>query len=606
MTAKNISQIDFDTLKDSFKNFLKTQDQFSDYNFEGSNFNVLLNLLAYNTYYNAFYQNMAISEVFLDSAVKRGSIVSRAKELGYRPRSTTASEIDVNLVTSNLLPNEIAPSMTLSRGTRFRGIDATNSQSYYFVVTESISANINNNSFTFSNVKLKEGTLLTYNFQVNTTDNPNLIFEIPHDNVDTTTLRVRVQESIGSQNIETYVIADNVYDIDGNSKVYFLQENYRGKFELQFGDGVLGKTLVTGNIILVDYIVTNGAAANGINRLIGVDPVGLVSIDRIIISILNNSTGGADKETNESIRLNSPIYHIAKGRATTSNDYTAFLKNKFSFIEAINTWGGEDNDPPLYGKICICIKPYDGLFLSDYLKFKIISPELKKSAVVSIIPEFVDPEFKYVSVITDILYDETKTINSGNTIKNLALTKIDNYFAKVSKKFNQKFSKSSLLKDLLTIDDSIESINTELYITIKKLIIPGATQGIEFTFNNEIVPYSFSSNLLQIEVNQVAYNVFIKDKSTNYKTENGILNIVDSANKIIVDNIGTINYLTGNVVINNTLYLNTNTADNNILFGAKSVNDIDINNNQLIIKDETLYGKYDGIISGIKVSVSQV
>jgi len=606
MTAKNISQLDFDTLKESFKDYLKAQDQFSDYNLEGSNFNVLLNILAYNTYYNAFYQNMAISEVFLDSAVKRGSVVSRAKELGYTPRSATASEIDVNLVTANLLPNEIAPSMTLSRGTRFRGIDATNAQSYYFVVTESVTANINNNAFTFSDIKLKEGTLLNYNFQVNTSDNPNLIFEIPHDNVDTTTIRVRVQESIGSQTIETYILSKEVYDINGTSKVYFLQENYRGKFEIQFGDGILGKTLTTGNIILVDYLVTNGAAANGISRLIGVDPVGLVSIDRIIISVLNDSVGGADKETPESIRLNAPIYHIAKGKAITDTDYLAFLKNKFSFIEAINTWGGEENIPPLYGKICICIKPYDGLFLSDYLKFKVIAPELRKSAVVAVLPEFIDPQFKYVSVITDIIFDETKTTNTPNTIKNLALSKIDNYFARVSKKFNQKFSKSSLLKDLLTIDESIESINTELYITIKNQIIPGATQGIQFTFNNEIVPYSFSSNLIQIELNQIAYNVFIRDKSTNYKTETGIINIVDADNKVIVDNIGNIDYVTGRVIINNTLYLSSNTADNKILFGAKSVNDVDINQSQLIIKDDTIFGKYDGIVSGIKVSVSSL
>lgn len=606
MTVKTISELDFDNIKTSLREFLQTQDSFVDYNFEGSNMQVLLNLLAYNTYYNAFYQNMALNETFLDSAIKRGSVVSRGKELGYTPRSSIASEIHINVIAANLLPNELAPSMTLSRGTRFRGVDSNNTNSYYFVVTDSITADINNDSFTFNDVKLKEGSITGYNFQVNKTTNPKLIFEIPHDNIDTTTIRVRVQESIGSQNLETFTHADTVYEVNSTSKVYFLQENFKGKYELQFGDGILGKTLETGNIILVDYLITSGSAANGISKIIGVDPIGIVSIDRAIISVLDSSTGGSSRETTESIRLNVPAFHASQNRAVTVNDYVSFLRKNFGNLEAINAWGGEDNDPPIYGKIFISLKPYDGLFVSDFTKENVIKSLLKNSGVATISPEFVDPIFLHTATNVNIKFDSNLTINNSNTIRNLALAKIDNFFSRITKKFDQLFSTSALLQDLQEIDPAIKSIVIKLYVNHRETIIPQSSQSIAFSFNNQISPSSFSSNLITIVVNQVSYDVFIKDKSVDFKTTNGILNAVDSNGLIIIDNVGTIDYITGSVSINTMRINNTNTPDDYIIFNAFIVDDILASKNQLIIQDDILFGKYENIISGTKVTVSEL
>jgi hypothetical protein len=606
MAAKIISELDFDTIKSSFKEFLSSQEEFTDYNFEGSNFNILLNILAYNTHYEGFYQNMALNEAFLDSAVKRGSVASRGKELGYIPRSVKSSEIIVNVLATNLLPEEFTSSMTLARGTRFRGVDATNTNSYYFVVTDSVTADINDDSFNFVNVKLKEGSLLYFNFQVNKNSNPNLIFEIPHDNVDTSTIRVRVQESAGSQNLQTYTFADNVYSVDSESFIFYLQENYRGKYEIQFGDGVLGKTLETGNIVLVDYLVSSGSAANGLSKIVGIDPIGVVSVDRAIISVLSPSSGGSSRESIESIRLNVPAFHAAQNRAVTVPDYIAFLIKNYGDLEAINVWGGEDNDPPIYGKVFVSLKPMDGLFISDFEKKNIIKALLKDSGVATVTPEFVDPIFLFVACDVTIRFDETKTVNTSNTIKNYALARIDNYFSRLTRKFNQLFTRSNFLKELQSIDDSIESIIIDIYVSHHATVIQQSSQGVEFSFNNKIVPASFSSNKITIEINQISYDIFIRDKSTDFKATNGVLYIVDSNDAILNPSAGTIDYVTGSINLNTIKILNTNTSDDYIIFNAKIVDDITASKNQLIIKDNVLFGKYEKINTGTRVSASEV
>lgn len=605
MAVKNISELDFDNLKESFKEFLGTQEAFTDYDFEGSNMQVLLNVLAYNTYNNNFYLNMALNEAFLDSAVKRGSIVSRAKELGYTPRSTISSEIHATIVATNLLPDELVPSMTLARGTRFRGIDANNTNSYYFIVTEPVTAEIQNNSFTYPNVTLKEGVILGYSFTVDKVANPNLIFEIPHDNVDITTIRVRVQESIGSQVVRTYDLASNVYDVTADSLVYYIQENYRGKYEIQFGDGVLGQSLETGNIILIDYVSSSGSIANGISKLIGVDPIGLVSVDRSIITVLDSSSGGSSKETPESIRLNASQMHSTQNRAVTIPDYVAFLRKNFGNLEAINAWGGEDNDPPIYGKVFISLKPYDGLFVSDFAKQNIIKELLKNSGMATVTPEFVDPTFLHIASNVTIKFDSTKTNNSSNSIKNLALIRIDNFFSSITRKFNQTFSVSNFIKDIQAIDSSINSITAKLYVNHRETIIPQSTQGISFTLNNNITPSSFTSNLITISLNQVNYNVFVKDKPTDFKSTQGILTVIDENRLTVIDNAGTINYNSGIISINPIRIISSNSPNDQIIFNALLTGDIFSSKNQLIIQDDVLFGKYENVISGTRVSVSE-
>lgn len=606
MTSKNVSELDFDQIKESLKNYLKSQDEFSDYNYEGSNFSVILNLLAYNTYYNAVYDNMTLNEAFLDSAAKRSSVVSRGKELGYTPRSMRSAEMGINIVATNLIPEELAPSMTLLRGTRFRGVDANNSNSYYFVVTDSVTANINNDSFTYSNVILKEGAFVNYNYIVDRLNNPFLLFEIPHENVDTSTLRVRVQNSSSDQTINTYTLADEVYDADGNSLIFFLQENYKGRYEIQFGDGVLGRSLADGNIVLLDYMVTAGSLANGLSKLIPIDPIGIVPTDRCIITIQSNSAGGSSRESTESLRLNIPYWRSANNRAVTTEDYISFVRKEFPFIEAINAWGGEDNDPPIYGKVFLSLKPYDGLYIADFTKQNIIKSLLKNSGVATVSPEFVDPSYLFVSYIVDIKFDQSRTSNSASEIKVLAAAKIDNYFGRIVKKFDQLFTRSNVIKEIQGVDSAIESIILDMYVSHRETIIPTNTQGITFSFNNRLIPASFYSNKVTIILNQVLYEVFIKDKSSDFKAVSGSLIAVDVGGNVVIDNVGTIDYITGKVVINLINYQSTNTPSNYIIFNGKLAENINSVRNQLIIKDDTLYGKYENIVSGSKIIASEI
>lgn len=606
MTSKDVSELDFDSIKDSFITYLKSQEEFSDFNYEGSNISVLMNLLAYNTYYNAVYNNMTLNETFTDSAAKRSSIVSRGKEIGYTPRSMRAAEMGINIVATNLIPEELAPSMTLVRGTRFRGIDANNANSYYFIVSESITANINNDSFTYSNVVLKEGAFVNFNYVVNKINNPSLLFEIPHENVDTSTLRVRVQDSSSSQIINTYTLAEHVFEADGESLIFFLQENYKGRYEIQFGDGVLGKTLTDGNIVLMDYIVTSGSLANGLSKVIAVDPIGIVPTDRCIITVQSNSSGGSAKEATEALRLNIPYWRSTNNRAVTTEDYIAFLRKEFQFIEAINVWGGEDNDPPIYGKVFLSLKPYDGLFIADFIKQNIIKSLLKNSGVATVSPEFVEPSYLFVSYLIDIKYDQSKTSNSSSEIKVLTAAKVDNYFGRIVKKFNQLFTRSNLLKEILTVDKSIESVILNIYISHRETVIPTTSQGITFSFNNQLTPSSFFSNKITIVLNQVVYDVFIKDKSTDFKSATGILIAVDVHGAIVIDNLGTIDYLTGKVIINVIEIQSTNTPNDYIIFNVKVPENINSIRNQLIVKDDILFGKYENIVSGSKITISEL
>ena len=382
MSQSRITELDFDSIKENLKTFLKSQDEFDSYNFEGSGLNVLMNLLAYNTHYNAYLANMVHNEAFLDSAVKRSSVVSRAKMLSYLPRSIKSAKAYVDIIASN--PPGLPTYLTLDKYTQFSG--DVNGTTFSFINLNPITITPINGVYAFRNVELVEGYSYVNTF-TSVNPGPQEKFEIPNVNIDTDTLRVTVQNSTSDSTTVVYTLAEDITTVGSTSTVYYLEENYKGKYEIFFGDGILGNKLSAGNIIRVEYVITNGPAANiasNINQTFTLNTpatqLGVVSV-----TTLQNSIGGAEAETIENIKFNAPRNFISQGRAVTAEDYNSILRTIGGNIESVATWGGEESTPPQYGKVFISLKPYTGYQITNTQKEVIKREILRQRNIVSII-----------------------------------------------------------------------------------------------------------------------------------------------------------------------------------------------------------------------------
>ena len=340
-TKLDISQLDFDGIKDNLKTFLKQQDEFTDYDFEGSGMNILLDVLAYNTHYLGFNANMLANEMYLDSADQRSSVVSLAKQVGYTPRSASSSKATIDV----LVNNGSGASITMARGTKFTTtVDGTN---YSFVNNADVSISPVDGVYKFSNLDIFEGTFLNFKYTANTSDTDQR-FIIPNDNVDTTTLTVKVQESTSDSTTNTYTLAQGITGLDSTSKVYFLQEVENGRFEVYFGDGVLGKAIADGNIVILDYVTCNRDEPNGATTFALSGNVG--GFTNVTITTVSNASNGDGPETIESIKYNAPRDYTSQDRAVTADDYKVLVKSLYANAQSVQVYGGEDAAVPDYGK----------------------------------------------------------------------------------------------------------------------------------------------------------------------------------------------------------------------------------------------------------------
>ena len=352
-TNLNVTELDFADIKNNLKNFLKQQTEFNDYDFEGSGLNVLLDVLAYNTHYNALNAHYSLNESFLDSAQIRGNVVTRAKLLGYTPRSVLSPRAKVDLVVNIASESGTIPTtLSLPRGTKLNTV--VSGEEFQYVVLEAQTATLVGTTYTFNDVVIVEGTIRELKYRVDN-DIENQKFQLSDYDADTSTLRVRVQSNEESTAFDVYTKFETLRGVDSTSKVYYLQENPSGYYEVYFGDGVTGFKPTNNNIITIDYVTTKGVESNGANSFTMVDSVG--GFSSITVTLDTAAAGGAEAETMESIRFNAPLTFISQNRAVTSDDYASILKKEFSNIDSISTWGGEDNDPPDYGRVYICIKP---------------------------------------------------------------------------------------------------------------------------------------------------------------------------------------------------------------------------------------------------------
>lgn len=469
-----VSELDFDRIKANIKTFLKGQSELSDYDFEGSGLSLLLDILAYNTHYNALYTNLAVNESWLDSAVKRSSVVSRAHAIGYVPRSARAATAELEVIVP-AGPND-PPTMYLSQDVQFSS--TVNGRAYTFYPVESYTAVKIGNNYTFPRVIVKEGTYIGQSYTI--TDISKKVF-ISNPNCDTTTLVVAVRDTMSSTTTTTYRLATDILNVKSTDTVYFLKEIDNGKYELEFGNDVVGKSLVPGNVVTISYIVTNKAEANDARIFI---PMNL----GFTVNTLAKSYGGAEPESIDSIKYLAPKMFNAVNRAVTVDDYKTIIQKLYPNIDAINVWSGADNFPPVYGKVFISIKPSNETVLSPAVKTLIKNEILKSKNIVTITPEFVDPFYLNIQLSTTIYYDKNTTTKTGKDIEALVRYAIALYNQNELKRFDSVFRFSKLSAIIDNADPSIKSnIST---ITIRRPVIVKYNTAAKYTFHIDNPIYS--------------------------------------------------------------------------------------------------------------------
>ena len=470
-----LTDLDFNNIKSNFKTFLQSQNVLQDYNYDGSALSVLLDVLAYNTQYNAYYLNMVANEMFLDTALLRSSVVSQAKLLDYVPKSSIAPSATIQLVMSNVT----TPSLTLPKFTQFMS-EAIDGVNYTFVTDDSQTVNVINNTATFDNVTIKQGLPVNLSFTVDSTNNPKYIFEIEDTNVDTTTLQVVVQNSGSNNSSEIYNPASNYLTLDNTSQVYFLQESLTGTYEIFFGDGILGKLLSDGNVVNVSYISTQGTTASGANNFVLMDTLSGYSVSTI--NPITSSSQGGDKESIASIKFQAPKSYSAQGRAVTKNDYiTAIQQNSLGYsFDAVNVWGGEENNPPVYGQAFICLKPAGAYTLTTSQKTRLISEVLNPISVLTVTPTIVDPDYTYIQLAIDVVYDSTQTTQTAAQIQAGVTAAIQNFTTSTLNTFNSSFNSYELLTSIQNYDNSI--VSSDYSVKLQKKFLPNLSSSQTYNF----------------------------------------------------------------------------------------------------------------------------
>ena len=455
-TNLNVTELDFDQIKRNLKNFLKQQNEFTDHDFEGSGLNTLLDVLAYNTHYNAMNAHYSLNEAFLDSAQIRGNVVTRAKLLGYTPRSILSARATINLVVD--MANENAStqgsttSLVLPRGTKFTTL--ANGESFDFVALENVAGVKSGNKFTFSNVAIAEGTYKTLLYRVDN-DIESQKFQLGDVDADTSTLRVRVQQNEQSVTHEVYTKFESLLNVDSTSRIYYLQENPSELFEIYFGDGVIGKKPVNNNIVTLDYVFSKGAEANGANAFTISGTLGGLVNSTHEATTVTAAAGGTEKETMESIRFNAPLTFTSQNRAVTSDDYRGIILKNFANISSISTWGGEDNDPVDFGRVYISIKPLTADVLTEAEKSQIKDNVLKGKNIVSVTPEIVDPAFTNLELDVFVKYNPNLTDRTSVDLETLIKDVIADYNFNNLNKFDGVFRHSQLTRAIDASDPAI-------------------------------------------------------------------------------------------------------------------------------------------------------
>lgn len=466
------TEIDFTEIRNSLKEFLRSQDELQDYDFDGSAISSIIDLLAYTTHINAVNANVGLNETFLDTAQFRGSVVGHARQLGYIPRSATAATASISVQVNNSTSNG---EVEIQRGHPFRA--TINGETFTFFTLESYTSDV---SGFFSNVIIAQGTFRSSEFIFDVRSGER--FVIPDSDIDTSTLLVKVYDDEDKLSSRTFLRAREITEIQSDSNVYFVSENPDGLYEIHFGDGVLGQALSDGNLIRAEYLVTRKESANGASTFSSLAPIGGTS--NLTISTLSRARGGGEKESINSIRNNAPITFASQNRAVLPDDFDAIIRAGFSDIRSVKVWGGEDNDPPVYGKVFISVLPKSGNALSLSQKQFLLDEVINPKAVITTTPEIIDPEFLSITGQVFFKYDPSKT----NLTESQLEAKVEESLIRFDQEellgFDSVFRYSRFLK---TIDDTDESIlNSFARIFMSKQFIPILNTPTTYTLDYSV------------------------------------------------------------------------------------------------------------------------
>ena len=544
----NVTEQDFDQIKTNLKTFLRSQTTLADYDFEGSALGTIIDVLAYNTFYNAFNANLNINEIFLDTAQVRNNVVSHAKSLGYVPRSTTSAFASLDVTVNN--PAGTPSSLAMPRGTTFQ--TTIDNKNYTFVNLEAQTIVPVNGVYKFSGVQVNQGTIRTQEYIVDNTDTSQK-YEIPDTGIDTATLIVKVKTNASTTDFEVYTLVTNIVDVDQNTNAYFLQEGMDGKYEIYFGDNVFGKKLAAGNIVSLEYLITDGQASNNATTF---SLTGNISGNtNTSITLVSAAGGGAIREATDSIKFNAPLSFLAQNRVVTADDYKSIVKNNYTNAETVSVWGGEEQAVPEYGKVFLSIKPSNADTLTEVQKTFIKDSILKTKNLVSITPEIVDPDYTFIKLETFFKYDPNLTSLTAGELKDQVIATITNYNNTNLKKFDGVFRASQVTTLVDATNPSI--LNTIQRVFVQKRLYPvvGTAQKYTLEFSSP-----FSSNIATgasvIDSSEFIINGFnhkMQDIATddpNIRTVQ-LYRITNNQKIITTVDAGTVNIQTGTVVLTN-------------------------------------------------------
>lgn len=476
-----VTELDFDTIKENLKTFLSQQSEFTDYDFEGSGLSVLLDVLAYNTHYQAYYLNMVANEAFMDTALLRDSVISHSKVLGYVPYSRKAPRAVINFVANTNTTTD--STLTIPKGFRFFSNDI-DGISYSFVTLDEVKVTKSNTSFTFLNLPIYEGQLVTYSYTQNNSTNPKQIFVLPDSEVDTTTLTVSVQSSSTNTQSFVYTYASDAGDTNTQSEVFYLQEGKNQRYEIYFGDDVIGRKIPDGSIVNVTYLVTNGTAANKANNFVDAgqtlsDSIGNTITD-FIINPISEAAGGAERESVDNIKFAAPLQFTTQNRLVTFKDYETYIQKKYPSVDSVSVWGGEDESPPKFGIVYISLKPKQNYYISDTEKQKIIDEIIKPKAIVAIQTIIRDPEFLYLLVSSTVTYDPNRTTLTEQQLSTAIRTAILSYKTTYLDKFGSQFILSKVQDNIDSVD--INSIlGCSVSVRLQKRFTPTLNSSTPYT-----------------------------------------------------------------------------------------------------------------------------
>jgi hypothetical protein len=560
MSEMKFSELDFNTIKDNLKNFLKTQEQFKDYNFEGSSISILLDLLAYNTAYNSFYLNMLSSEMFLDSAYLRDNVLSRAKHLGYLPNSVRSLTAVVDVEYDYSRTQQTMPSGILQLNRDDEVFALVDSKKFYFTVKTPKEVTISESTtkkVTIKSVELIEGRRFKHSYTVQEDTGTKQRFIIPNDNVDISTLNVTVKKSASNSEIISFKRFTDITTLSTTDAVYYIQAYDATQYEVVFGDGILGKKLEVGNVITLDYIVSSGNESVGaklfkptLNRIGKVDgSVDLLGMPIVNITCVTPAYGYADVESISSIKLSAPNFYQSQNRTVTKSDFETLLKKEIPGVEYIRVWGGEENDPPYYGKVFCAIKPETGFSLNTYDKVTIIDRYIRPKSILSLDLEIVDPEYIGLVVNTTVNYFPQKTSKTKSEIVELVYSAIKKYRDDNLKGFDSDFRFSKMLKYIDGVDTSIESNDTEIKLKYKITPTINLFYDINIQLNNGIFVGSAQNPSI------ISTPFFYKGTLAKISDDgNGKLYVyaeTSNGNVILNSNLGDIDYSKGKMSIRN-------------------------------------------------------